>query len=480
MAFIHSALRFVRAHRYASIAVVVVAIALLVFGVLKFNAKEPATVAAVSGPFVQQVSASGKVVPAEEVAMSFEDTGRISRIYVDVGDTVERGDPLVSLELGTLAADLRSAEAAVAIKRIEIENLEATVEKVRSQQDTLVASAYRTLLTDDLTAVPGSGAQGLTPPVITGVYKGTTEGSYRLRILQPQIGRFTYELRTFGIETTGPVAVLEDEPTPLGTKGLYVSFPDGDDAYGDSSWEVFIPNTKSASYAANYNAYQEALRERDRRILEAENELRASAQGMTVAEAELKRAEADLARIRTEIAARTLRAPFSGVVTDVSVELGGAVSISDPAVSLISDGALEIESYIPEINISNLSVGDPATVTLDAYGEQVPFSATVLAIDPRETVRDGVSTYRVRLAFVEEDERVRPGMTANLIITTDERENVTTVPQGAVTQKGGAAYVTVVREGGQEKRTVTTGAISSLGEIEIVSGLAAGEAVLVK
>lgn len=430
--------------------------------------------------FVQQVSVSGKVIPADDVLMAFENTGRVSIIHVAVGDKVKEGQPLVSLSLGTLAADLASREAEVSRKRIELANRGVNLEEVVDQQNTLVESALRTLLSDDLSAVPSSSSYDVTAPVITGAYNSEEEGTYKISVERKYVGSNDFQLRTFDLERGEPVVIKEGQPTPIGERGLYISFPDDRSAYDSTTWYVTVPNIKSASYLANYNAYQEALRARDKAVADAEAELSDRAEGLTIAAAELRQAEADLLRIQTEIAKMTLRAPFDGVVTAIDATLGAAVSINDTAVSLISDGKLEIESYVPEINISYLEVGDSAVVTLDAYGETVPFTASVVEIDPRETVRDGVSTYRVKFHFDTEDVRVKSGMTANILITTDAREGVVTVPQGVVKQKDGKRYVSVKSGNKKESREVVVGAVSSLGEIEILSGLTEGDIVFLE
>ncbi len=430
-------------------------------------------------PFVQEVSVSGKVKALDEVEMTFEDTGRVSRVHVAVGDAVSKGDPLIELASDELRAQLASAQADVTRRRAERASQGASLEEITSEQDTKVESAYRTLLSTDLAAVAESSTYAADPPVITGIYEGGAEGTYRLSVARaPNPG--TYDLYVFGLERTGAVRISKTGPTPLGTKGLYVTFTSPLTDYRDTSWRVEIPNPKSASYLASYNAYQEALRERTRVIEEAQAEIKSRSQGPTIADAALASAEAEVRRLTAALNKRTLRAPFDGIVTLVDRSVGDTASLSTPAVGLMGASGLEIESFVPEINISYLEVGDPAVVTLDAYGESVPFAARVIAIDPSETVRDGVSTYRVRLQFDEEDERLRSGMTANIVITTDERDGVISIPQGAVHRTRGAASVKVKAGDATESRPVVTGAVSSLGEIEIVSGLAEGDVVILR
>lgn len=143
-----------------------------------------------------------------------------------------------------------------------------------------------------------------------------------------------------------------------------------------------------------------------------------------------------------------------------------------------SDGIFEIETYIPEVNIAHIAPGNPATTTLDTYGSAVAFSAKVVSVDPAETIKDGVSTYRTRLAFLAADPRIRSGMTANVVIVTGVLRDAVVIPIGAVGMKGDVPYVSVVEEGRTVPRTIVTGHSPALGQIEVVSGLSAGDVVL--
>ncbi|OGG79939.1 hypothetical protein A3A39_00965, partial [Candidatus Kaiserbacteria bacterium RIFCSPLOWO2_01_FULL_54_13] len=203
-------------------------------------------------------------------------------------------------------------------------------------------------------------------------------------------------------------------------------------------------------------------------------------------EAQVKASEADLANARAQLSKTIMRAPFAGIVTKMDLKVGSIASANVSEVSMISTGTFQIESFVPEINIALIEVEDEAAVTLDAYGGGTVFAARVVSIDPAETVRDGVSMYRTILQFDGQDERIRSGMTANVVITTDERENVLSIPRGVVVEREGKKYVRVSAKGGSasggkeetEEREVTTGAVSSLGSIEILSGLSEGDLVV--
>ncbi len=458
-------------------AVILIGIGAFVFS--KSGDNTEGTVVVSHGDFVKEVSVSGKVVASENVDLSFSETGRVTSIPVKVGDQVTVGQTLAQLNIGTLLSDLQSARANLAQKRAETQNTQVNLSEVQKEQDTLVANAHRKLLSNDLVAIPESTDTTAEAPLITGLYNGV-EGKYKITVRQnPSSGRNNYQIWVFNLETNGGVKILDTEPTPLGTKGLFVSFPESTDSYRDSTWYVTIPNTKSSTYLSVYQAYQEALRTRDREISNAGAELAQNNSGITVSQAEVQSAEAEVSRVLAQIAERTITAPFSGIITSVDAKVGGIASANEAALSMISADNLQIESFVPEIHVQFVKIGDLADVTLDAYGPEVPFKAKVVSLDPAETIRDGVSTYRAKLEFTEKDERVRSGMTANVIITSEKKSNVIVIPQGAVTSHDGQKFVFVKKGEQKVEQAVTTGSISSFGEIEIVSGLNDGDIVIV-
>ena len=100
-------------------------------------------------------------------------------------------------------------------------------------------------------------------------------------------------------------------------------------------------------------------------------------------------------------------------------------------------------------------------------------------MDPAEIIIEGVATYKVTLQFIEEDERIRSGMTANVDIIGDSRVGVLAVSQRALIRKNGEKTVKVLH--GQEitEVKVETGLRGSDGNIEILSGLQEGDTVII-
>jgi len=201
---------------------------------------------------------------------------------------------------------------------------------------------------------------------------------------------------------------------------------------------------------------------------------------LTVAsqEAVVKQMLANTQNIQTQIEKTILTSPITGIVIKQDAKVGEIVAANVTLVSLISEAKFEIEANVPEADIAKVSVGNTSLVTLDAYGRDVVFEAKVVAVDPAETIVDGVATYKATFQFAKNDERVKSGMTANIDVKSANRENVIAVPQRAIIRKNGDQFVRILNGEDFEEVKVETGLRGSDGNIEIISGVSEGDKVI--
>ena len=93
-------------------------------------------------------------------------------------------------------------------------------------------------------------------------------------------------------------------------------------------------------------------------------------------------------------------------------------------------------------------------------------------------MKDGVPTYKTTLRFLKEDPSIRSGMTANVTIVSGVLRGAIVIPTGSVGTKKGASYVSVVKNNAVVSRAVTIGPSPALGQTQILSGLSAGDVIL--
>lgn len=421
----------------------------------------------------QSVMLSGKITTSDNADLGFASSGRVSRISVKNNQSVSQGQVLAQLEIGELLADLKIKELNSKTSNVDLENAKAELERITRREDTKVQNAYRTLLTEDLELVPDSSLYEVEPPLISGAYSGT-EGQYKIRILRENSSSSNTRLLTFDLERTDRF-INKEGSTPLGTKGLYISFPHDElDAYDDTTWYLDIPNKSSSSYLTNSSAYNEAKNNRDLEIKNAEFEyeklLTEDDGGSSVAQAEIQ-------KINAEIRKNTIYAPFKGKVTNIEKEVGENASTGERVITILGEEKLEVVLQVSELDVSKLSPGLPIEITIDAIPGEI-FIGTVKTVNSRETEIEGVPVYE---AFVEltSDDRIKTGMSASGTVVLAKKDNVLVVPLYLIKKESEKNFVKVMQEDGKsEEREITIGLQGTDSMVEVTSGLNGGEKIL--
>lgn len=573
---------FIKKHKVGTI------IAVLVLGIVTFvyakRAARPqdllATMRAVKGVVVEEVSATGNVEPADGVNLAFESGGKVAKINVKVGRKVKQGAVLVSLRNADLSASLRRANASIASARADLMQYQASldVEKAKLEQlkrggtgdevriaEASVAKAQQALEdakknVDTVKAKTVIDLQQVyddAPPTLQEVYidadiafnqtvdplfiEGndydylsflTADSDIKIEIQRQKttMKKVMTELKTIvqniPSDHIGRELALSQASSKLSQ--IYSFFVYLDAAIADNTG---LSQTEEATYRGyastarnsintaigsiiakqkaistqkttnvnNIQAAQTSVNVAMNSLEIAKKELilkkaPAGAEELNSQEANIRRAEANIASARARISAAAadsqgalanlektiLRAPIGGVVTKINTKVGEIALSNTPVVSIISEANFQIEAFIPEADIAKISIGKEADITLDAYGDTVLFKGTISEIDLSETVVEGVPTYKIIMQFLDHDDRIKSGMTANIDITSNRKEDVIVLPQRAIITKDNQRFVIIDKgDGAVEERQVETGIRSIDGMVEIISGVREGEMIVI-
>ncbi len=422
----------------------------------------------------QTVVLSGKVQTSDRADLGFASSGRLGSVFVKNNQVVAKGAVLAQLEIGSLLADLKIKQANLKSANVDIEAAKEELERVKKQEDTKVESAYRKLLSSDLELTPDNDSYNVDAPTISGIYDGA-EGQYKVSIEKENITLPDSRVLTFGLERSDRV-INKETSTRLGERGLYITFPSNDaNPYRDTMWYLNIPNKAGSSYLANYNAYNEAKKNRDLNVQSAEFKYKkliteGNDGGSAVALAEVQ-------KINAEIRKNTIYAPFNGKVTNIEKEVGENAGVGDRVISILGESKLEIVLQVSELDVSRLSPGAIVSLKFDALsGEE--FSGVLQTINSRDTQIDGVPVYE---AFVETslDERIKTGMSAVGSIVLNSKTGVLAVPSYFVQKVGDKNIVEVLNAKGKTtEREVVLGLLGTDSMVEIISGLNEGEKIV--
>lgn len=431
------------------------------------------------------VTVGGTVVAQEEVELSFEVSGRVAQVTKNAGDRTNQGDVITSLDTGSVSANILKAQAdldAEIAKLNEYKNQDgAGLTEVETKKNQLIREIQNAYIvaedsvknkTDQFFENPDSRF-----PKIFFIFD-----EYDLK---KKIGDERYKIgQTLKNWQTWSSGVTKENYT--------------DKSYSDTKNNLIIVQTYLNLVASAVNKF-ESTEERPQTtidkyktdtalarsninttindLINAQEALRSTTSQIPYQEARVKAARANVANYQAELEKSIIRAPFAGLVTKQDAKVGMSAFADQSLVSMISDSNYGIDTYVPEVYISQIKVGNKAKVTLNSYGSTEEFSATVTYIDPAASQRDGVASYKVELVFDNNDERIKSGMTGDVEIMTEVINPAFWVPATAVIDQGGASYVKVKIGEASELRKIQVGERRPE-DIEILTGLLVGDQIL--
>ncbi|MEQ8195449.1 MAG: efflux RND transporter periplasmic adaptor subunit [Rhodospirillales bacterium] len=153
------------------------------------------------------------------------------------------------------------------------------------------------------------------------------------------------------------------------------------------------------------------------------------------AEAAVRQREAALKQAMVDLDHTFIRAPVTGVVVSRNVDIGQTVaaSLQAPILFLIAQdlSKIQVDASVDEADVGKVKVGQPAGFTVDAFPSE-EFEGKVAQIRKAPQVVQNVVTYVVVVSVDNPNEKLLPGMTANLKIITAKKEDVLKVPNAAL------------------------------------------------
>jgi HlyD family secretion protein len=236
------------------------------------------------------------------------------------------------------------------------------------------------------------------------------------------------------------------------------------------------------------------------KLIGARNALQVAQAQTQSGNAQIQQGSAELSSARLELSRTTITAPTSGVVINKLVEPGTTVAAGFQTPNLFEIAAditkMQVEASVDEADIGQVQEGQDVTFTVDSYPEDV-FKAKVRQVRKAPVETQNVVSYLVIIDVDNLNEKLLPGMTANVEIITGVKSNVVRVPTNALrfqpraadrekdktpTKKDApqpAVYLTSSDAYRPTKRPV---AVGLLGDefTEVTSGIKAGDKVLIR
>lgn len=207
----------------------------------------------------------------------------------------------------------------------------------------------------------------------------------------------------------------------------------------------------------------------------ADREVEEAQTTATTADGQVADARARLASAEKQLAKTVLRAPFAGVVGNVTVSEGDVVQAGTPLLSVLGPTTLRLEASVPAENIAAVKPGTDVQFTVSGFGTRA-FAGKIQRVSP--AVDPATRQVRVIVSIANADRALVAGLFADGRVATERRQAVV-VPLAAIDSRGIRATVVRLTGGRVERVEVEAGLEDRVSErVEIRRGVAAGDTVL--
>lgn len=488
----------------------VIIAAILIVAVVGLNAAIKRTPAAGAGPALSaeaehivsrdnisiSVSDSGSVTPTDKRIIKSEINGTVDGIYVTEGDSVEKDQVLIALRSDT-ANDSRT----------EIRDIELNIEKAQKELNNLYENnGNLNILAPSSGVVSGmsikEGDQVSTNYTVAAI-KDTDNSYIEVYFTKDEFDKISVGdsasifMTNYFATQTG--AVEEKDSTPVqkggGIFGYLVTVKmknPGGYSVGDIA-QVTVTNSQG-TYGGMENGKIADIKEEKAvsktngkvKSVSAENgkyinegDVIATLEGEDIS-LQIAEKQNSIQKYQSQIKdlaeGDTVYSPMKGTILKIDVSEEEVVDRTTALMTVADLESMEVKISVDELDINKIKLGQQASITSDVYPDE-KFTGKVSKISMEGNSQNGVTTYDVTIKL-DDRKSLMSGMNVNVEILADSRENVLTVPIGAIRKIQGEYMVSVKDSSGGINNVKVELGLATKDKAEIISGLSEGDIVL--
>jgi HlyD family secretion protein len=481
---------------------------------------------------VESVKGLGRVAATDEATMYFKQSGRLKRVYVEVGQRVKSGDMLAELETGTLQTQvaqarinheiaelslrralekantvdpsLRSAQAGIARAEAARSNAAAALERAQAgatAAEVQTADAGVSAARAGVEKAQADLAKLKAPksPDELGAAKAALDKAQSV-LAQAQAAYDRVASRSDASASPQGVALQQATADFQAAQARYNVANQGPKAEDVASAEQAVQSAQAALTSAEARAGQVRagppsadismaranLQAADANVAtaRADYEAKAIQVGLStanwdvqIAQKQLELATSSLKTLDEQLANSQVKAPFEGLITQTNGREGDQINAYTPVVIMANPTSILVALELNQQDLGKVKIGMPATVAVDQFKGQ-KFETKVIGLPEQTSGPMPESLKRTVKVEFKPPTPVDLGALANVVITTQKKDNVVTIPNQALRRFGGRKYVQVVVENGRKREVDVETGIQTDTEVEIVNGIKEGARVV--
>lgn len=362
------------------------------------------------------ISGTGNVRPQQSAILVWQTSGSVGSVDAAINQEVSRGEVLLSLDGNNLPVDLLQAQLNLLNANQALDQLAQNTQLQRLTLNSNIQQSKQNLIE-------------LENQLLN--YEGRVCEEWRLNNLQRDYDNALEEYQNFPSETRW--FAVQAARSALDYCDPVVISQQTENLQS----QIELARQNISHWEADLTKIQNGVNPEEREKLELQIQL---------AEKQLN--------------LQLLTAPFDGTILAINQEVGDLVSPGTQAVEIADMQAFFVDVPVSEVDIPNISIGQKAQLSFDAYYDE-PFYGEIVSIAESGNRSTGVVNYLVTIKMDEFSEKIKPGMTAGVQILTEEKPDVLVVPAEAIFVSQGQDYVYVLRDDQLVDVPVKVGAYSN-------------------
>jgi HlyD family secretion protein len=444
--------------RRRNIAIIVVLLLAIVAGYFIYtnNSRASAAVTNVQtatvtrGSLIATVNSAGPVAARAQVGLNFGQGGTVKQVYAQVGDKVKQGQVLAELD----ATDLQLALA----------NAQTSLNQQQARFDQTKAGATDADLAAAQLSVDSAQAN------YEAAVKKVGLNDAQLVVARGSLDKATVVLQKAQSDYDTAVAQHQSDVTPQ-QAALAQAKIDYNSAKANYDIQAASINDTAVRSAASGLASAKA------NLLKLQTS--PTPQDLQIAQASLEQSKISLQQAQYKLRNAQIIAPFDGIVTQVNIDNFFTVAGNTNAIQLSDLNKLQVTVNMAEVDIGKVKVGQDVNITFDALSDRPALTGRVDQVALVGVTTQGVVNYPVVITLNGPDPSViKTGMTANVAVVVDRRDDVLLVPNRAIRTQGRQRIVQVKTALGTLTSNVQVG-LQNDSQSEVISGLKEGDVVVI-
>lgn len=426
-----------------------------------------------------EVSVLGKVRPIKELSFAFEQSGKVVNLYKNVGDYVKEGEKLAELDNKDILLQIKNVQNNIETNNIKLnyakDNLKSNIDdlilKIKdayNKTNDAIRNKVNPIFLDDETDLPRLN-------ILISAEQLKIDLVWERRVFTNLLNNWQKNLALLDENSNLNFYLTEAKENLEKTKNFLNKIVlalnnliKDDNNLSALQNDIFIALNNINTALNNLN--------------NSERDYKKTLQEIELINKAIEENKINLELLQSKLEKTILRSNINGFVVLKNIEVGEIVSANNP-VYVINSSGFEIETNISESDIAKVKIGSLAELTLDAFGKNKIFEAKVVKIEPKEILVEGIATYKTILRFLENYPNIKSGMTANINILVDKKENVLVIPIKAIFEKDEKKFVKVLEKQGDniilKEVEIETGLKNSEGEIEVLKGLEENQEIVI-